>query len=136
MAHHLTFGADVVFFGVLIWMFAKGRKDDSTLGGWPFVLAVFSVALLMIDPVRHILLDHCCVPSDGLAMYVKVDDKLHLTSVGSFCQKITITGYILLTIAVSGFFGLVQKFVDWTFIALGWTAKNDGAEFQCPQNAA
>jgi len=112
VTHHLTFGADLVFFGNLLRTFAIGTTDYKTFSGvWPLVLASISVILLMVDPTRHILLDH----GSGLwyensfSMYFLDGGAVHLTAAGRFCQRVTTLGMVLLVVAVAGFSGVFQR---------------------------
>jgi len=112
VTHHLTFGADFVFFGNLLWTFAIGTSDYKTFSHvWPLVLASISVSLLMVDPTRHILLDHGSGLwyEDSFSMYFIDSGAVHLTSAGRFCQRVTAVGMVLLVVAVSGFSGIFQR---------------------------
>lgn len=119
VSHHVTFGADMVFFGVLVWMLTDAKKDNSLAGLGPLILAVLSITLLMIDPTRHLLLDHggvFCEPA-SLRMYMMVDKKQVLSPIGAFSQAATIVGFILLALAVMSFFGAVQRL--WSLVCGG-----------------
>jgi hypothetical protein len=111
ISHHLTFGADIVFFGAILRMFFVARKDDSFSSVWPIVLAVMSVMLLLLDPIRHILLDHggLFFKISDLAMYCEVDGQLVLSGTGRLSQIATVAGFVLLTLALSGYFNLPQR---------------------------
>lgn len=87
-AHHFTVGADIVLFSALIWYVAKRCNRD----WWgPLVLVSCSVTLVMLDPTRHLLLDHGGVffKDETLAMYGKGGV---LTPVGRCCQICTVIG--------------------------------------------
>lgn len=64
------------------------------------MFVLLGCVLIMLDPSRHVLLDHggvICEPQK-LAMYA--DSEGHLTTVGSFCRWCTIVGLGLLTVGV------------------------------------
>lgn len=121
MAHHLTFGADLVFFGVLIGIVAAGRKDNKFAGLLPLALAVTSVLLIMIDPMRHILADHGGVicEESKLAMYETVDGAVVLSPVGRWCRKTTVLGFVSLAVAALYRVGAFHRVASWIFNLLG-----------------
>lgn len=98
--HHLTFGADIVLFGIVIWYMARmaSRSQSAQLftARWgPLIVASLGCALLMMDPTRHVLLDHGGVffEEKTLAMY---QGPGQLSAVGKFCQCASIAGFLLL----------------------------------------
>lgn len=67
--------------------------------------------LLMLDPTRHVLLDHggvICEPQK-LAMYA--DSEGHLSAIGSFCRWCSIYGLGLLIIGVVWVLQLPERFL-------------------------
>mmetsp|Transcript_36533 Transcript_36533/g.104397 ORF Transcript_36533/g.104397 Transcript_36533/m.104397 type:complete len:83 (-) Transcript_36533:98-346(-) len=56
--------------------------------------------LVLLDPLRHFLLDHNGIwfKPEHLAMYA--DSHHHLTPIGKFCQVATIVGLVLLVTGV------------------------------------
>lgn len=104
-SHHVTLGADIVFFGWLIYSVAK--KQAKTASRFPLGVVVLGVFLIMLDVVRHFLLDHggIIVVPNKLAMYGETG----LTPVGRFCQISTITGMTLLFAGVFLSMGIPQK---------------------------
>lgn len=99
LSHHFTFGADLVFFTWLIWQVADGTAQSRRRWG-ALGLVVLGCLLILLDPTRHILLDHGGVffEEKSLAMY-KSDGTL--SPAGRSCQVATIAGLLLL------FLGLV-----------------------------
>jgi len=63
------------------------------------MLVSLGCALLILDPIRHILLDHGGVffEEQSLAMYASGGG---LTAVGTFCQWTSISGMVLLLAGV------------------------------------
>lgn len=104
----MTFGADVVFYGYLLWH--VGTQRPSRYTSWPtgpFLLVLFGALLSLLDATRHILLDHggvICEPSI-LAMY----SGGHLSAVGQFCRCTTILGMTLIVSGVLWFSGIPWK---------------------------
>lgn len=101
--HHFTFGADVVLFSAVTWYIAKmasAGKNASSFEKWgPLAVVSLGCASLILDPTRHVLLDHGGVlfqPST-LAMY---SGPGKLSAMGQFCQVATITGLVLLLIGM------------------------------------
>jgi len=97
-AHHFTLGADIVLFGTVIWYVGRTAYEKvlrSPVPRWgPFMAVSLACTLLILDPLRHILLDHGGVffKERTLAMY----DNHGLSPVGQFCQISSIAGLILL----------------------------------------
>jgi len=75
----------------------------------PFALTLCGVILAILDPIRHVLLDHdgvICAPQK-LAMYA--DGEGHLTVVGTFCKWATILGLTMMMSGVAWFLGIPTK---------------------------
>jgi len=107
-SHHFTLGANLVFFGVLLWQVGTNTLQSSR--PWtPFVLVFLGCVLLLVDQMRHILLDHGGVFFDEhtLAMYT---DKGTLSPMGRGCQITTLAGLALLFTGLALFFQLPKKF--------------------------
>lgn len=111
-AHHFTMGADFVFFGWIIFQAvatSRARKRRSALWRWgPLVVIVLGCAFILLDPVRHVLLDHDGVffKPERLAMYTETGGLSH---VGRFCQVATILGICLLCVGTGWLVDLHQK---------------------------
>lgn len=92
-------------------MFVVGRRNNSFSALWPVVLAVLSTVLLLLDPIRHILLDHGGVffQVEDLAMYTKINGHVALSVIGRLSQIATVVGFILLLLAIAGYFNLPQR---------------------------
>lgn len=73
---------------------AKNQVSPAVRWG-PFISLALGCFLLIIDPTRHVLLDHGGVffSIATLAMY---DGPDHLSPTGRFCQICSITGIILM----------------------------------------
>jgi len=100
-AHHFTIGADVVLFGTVIvyvgrTAFETQLSPRSWASHWgPLVFVSLGCTLLVLDPTRHILLDHGGVffKEQDLAMYSSTGG---LSTVGMLCQCLSIAGMVLL----------------------------------------
>lgn len=90
VSHHVTFGADLVLFSAAVYYIWKGKSGLGAL-----VLALLAWVLVLLDPLRHMVLDHN--GPEALAMY---DDEDKLTTVGRVCQAATITGFICFAVAI------------------------------------
>mmetsp|Transcript_70395 Transcript_70395/g.228878 ORF Transcript_70395/g.228878 Transcript_70395/m.228878 type:complete len:114 (+) Transcript_70395:428-769(+) len=89
--------ANLVFFGWLIWTVAGDtmRRAKTSIGKWaPGFMVTLGCALAMIDPTRHVLLDHGGVffQERTLAMYKDG----HLSTIGKFSQMSTWIGLSIL----------------------------------------
>jgi len=93
-------------------MIAGGESGKPLAASWQVFLAIFSVVLLMIDPTRHLFADHEEENGTTFAMYMTVDGKLALSPVGKMCRTTTILGFISLSFALCGFFGIFQQLSD------------------------
>lgn len=93
-------------------MIAGGESGKPSAASWHVILAIFSVVLLMIDPTRHLFADHEQENGTTFAMYTMVDGTLALSPVGKMCRTTTILGFLLLSFALCGFFGIFQKLFD------------------------
>jgi hypothetical protein len=103
-SHHITFGADIVIFGFMIWyvtgMAASAPKSHPFLTRWgPSMAVSLGCLLLIIDPTRHILLDHGGIffEERSLAMYARDGG---LSPIGHFCQVAAIIGFTALILGV------------------------------------
>jgi len=109
-AHHFTFGVDVVLFCTVIAY--VGRTASDSKEGWgPLSAVSLGCALLILDPIRHILLDHGGVffQEQDLAMY---SDKGGLTPIGLFGQFASIAGMVLLMSGVLWHMKVPQAIFD------------------------
>lgn len=108
-SHHFTLGANLVLFSFVICYVggvafrSKGREGCISRWG-ALVSVVFGCLLLMVDPIRHILLDHAVngvtpigIKERRLAMYSPHGG---LSATGQFCQTTTISGMILLLVGI------------------------------------
>jgi len=102
--HHFTFGADVVLFRTVIVYVGRTAIDKISQKFWasrwgPLVFVAVGCTLLMLDPIRHILLDHA---ANGYILFFKETDlamysaRGGLSQVGMFCQYASIVGIVLL----------------------------------------
>jgi len=103
--HHFTFGADVVLFGtVIVYVGRTAIESKMSQKFWasrwgPLVFVAVGCTLLMLDPIRHILLDHA---ANGYILFFKETDlamysaRGGLSQVGMFCQYASIVGIVLL----------------------------------------
>lgn len=109
IAHHLTFGADLVLYGSILWHVGTNAPRHKTAWPWgPFLLTICGVILSFVDITRHILLDHggvICEP-ERMAMYAAGGA---LTPVGEFCKRASILGMVLLMAGVMWFVGIPGK---------------------------
>lgn len=101
-AHHFTFGMDVALFATVIAYVGRRAFDPVEAFGksmserWgPFVLVCLGCVALILDPIRHMLLDHGGVffKEMDLAMYNNTGG---LTPIGVAGQVASITGMVLL----------------------------------------
>jgi len=112
LSHHVTFGADLVFFAGAIWytasVTAASRSEKSFFAKWgPVISVAMACVLLMLDPARHLVLDHGGFGMEAqLAMYTS-DGALSLT--GRLCQRATQFGFLLLTGGLLWFLGVPEK---------------------------
>mmetsp|Transcript_16896 Transcript_16896/g.36361 ORF Transcript_16896/g.36361 Transcript_16896/m.36361 type:complete len:119 (-) Transcript_16896:29-385(-) len=110
-SHHFTWGANIVLFGYLIRSVVcdKRRRTLTWFGTWaPMIFVVLGCFLSMIDPSRHVLLDHNGVffKVETLAMY---NEEGGLSTAGKLCQATTITGMTVMAIGILLFIDLPQK---------------------------
>lgn len=111
-AHHFTMGADFVLFGWLIVQAGTTvwkRPRRTALRRWgPLIVIALGCALVLLDPVRHVLLDHDGVffEPQRLAMYAEDGS---LTRIGKFCQVVTILGICLLVVGTVWLVDLPQR---------------------------
>lgn len=110
VSHHFTFGADLVLFGAIIWyMLDKHRRGDGN-GKLPIVLTVLGSVLVLLDPIRHLLLDHN-IGGNSLGMF---SEDGGLTCVGRFCQVCTICGLLSFMAGIALFIKLPEKLSELT----------------------
>jgi len=102
--HHFTFGADLVLFACMIAYVqraaAASRAEQSAASKWgPLVVLTLGCCLLILDPIRHVLLDHGGVffKEQTLAMYSVLGG---LSPMGKACQIASISGMILMVSGV------------------------------------
>lgn len=113
-SHHFTVGANLVVFSSLIWTVARGSMQAgprrSCVRQWgPLFLVVTGCIVAMLDPMRHLLLDHGGVffSPDALAMYV--DGGPGLSLIGRFCQVSTVIGLCSLFVGMLCFLAIPEK---------------------------
>lgn len=116
--HHATLGADIVLFGAAT--FYVGRSCASTLGRpamqgflarWgPLVFVCIGSCLLLLDPLRHVLLDHGGVffKEESLAMYSSHGG---LSPIGQFCRNSSIVGITSLVMGIFWYMRLPESIV-------------------------
>lgn len=112
-SHHVTLGADLVLFGSILWYLGtKPPSRKTTYEKGPFLLAAVGVFFALLDPIRHVLLDHdgVFVEPEKLAMYA--DGEGNLTPVGTFCKWSTILGLTMMMSGVLWFLGIPGKICD------------------------
>jgi len=112
--HHMTFGADLVFFGGAIWYTTSAtarssRSEDSFFAKWgPVIFVVMGCVFLICDPIRHLVLDHGGFGMERqLAMY---NDDGGLSSMGLASKRATHLGVLLLSVGLLWFVGAPEKF--------------------------
>jgi len=92
-----------VVFGVVICYvgrMASAPSSRSAVSCWgPLALVILASILLILDPSRHVLLDHGGVffEEQSLAMY---NGQGKLSPIGKFCQRSSITGILMLLAGV------------------------------------
>mmetsp|Transcript_60556 Transcript_60556/g.131240 ORF Transcript_60556/g.131240 Transcript_60556/m.131240 type:complete len:104 (-) Transcript_60556:564-875(-) len=96
---------------MVAYMVYKSMSSTAStfLGKWGATLAVaLGSVLTVLDPTRHVLLDHGGVffPEEALSMYAEYPK---LSPIGRFCQLSTITGLSLVTLGVIFFLRLPEK---------------------------
>lgn len=112
--HHMTFGADLVFFAGAIWhttsATARSRSEDGFLAKWgPVIFVVMGCVLLIWDPTRHLMLDHGCFGMERqLAMY---NDDGDLSPIGRASKSATHLGVLFLSVGLLWFIGVPAKLV-------------------------
>lgn len=110
--HHFTLGADVVLFAGIICYVAcnsHGRAAKSCSARWmPAILVALGSVFMIIDPVRHVLLDHGGVFFEEQTLSMYADNQGHLTHMGRFTQISTILGIVLLVVGVTWFLRLPE----------------------------
>lgn len=104
--HHFTFGADVVIFAMIIWYVFGMASNSMGMTSWarkwgPLVMLITACTLLILDPIRHVLLDHGGVffEEQDLAMYLH-DGSGRMSFAGKFCQCASVSGLILMLCGV------------------------------------
>lgn len=115
-AHHFTFGADIVLFGMVIAYVGRMAIESkefshSWASRWgPLVTVALGCTLLLLDPIRHILLDHGGVffQEQDMAMY---NMQGGLTPIGQLSQYTSIAGMSLLVAGVAWHMKIPQAMV-------------------------
>lgn len=107
-SHHFTWGADIVLFSIVIAYIAYNAPKNETrfvIKWGPLLLTITGCMLMLVDPSRHVLLDHGGVffKPESLAMF---DDAGNLSAAGRFGQLCTISGLICLSSGVAWFMKL------------------------------
>jgi len=112
-SHHFTWGADLVLFGMVVWYIAEataakcdGRQFMSKWG--PVLLTALGSVMVILDPTRHLMLDHggvVCEPA-VISMY---NDDGSLSTVGRVCQKTTQVGLVVLLVGMLWYVRLPEK---------------------------
>lgn len=111
--HHMTFGADLVFFAGAIWYTAsetagRSRSEDSFFAKWGAVIfVVMGCMLLILDPTRHLVLDH-----GGFGMQKQLaayNEDGALTPTGLAFKRATHLGVLLLSVGLLWFVGVLEK---------------------------
>jgi len=97
-SHHFTLGADMMLFGGLIWYARNAvsmHPDTLSRKYGPAMMVAIGSILTVLDPTRHVLLDHGGGPfrPEDLSMY---GDYPKLSPIGRFCRASTIAGLICL----------------------------------------
>jgi hypothetical protein len=113
ITHHFTLGADVILFATVVTFVARtafsGSTKQSSFSRWgPLSLVSFGALLLILDPTRHVLLDHGGVffKERTLAMYSKHGG---LSAIGKFCQISSIVGLSLFSMGMMWHIRLPEK---------------------------
>jgi len=116
ISHHMTVGANSVIFGYLVWYLIKmkdassKRLNSHTIRNMGIAIACVAAGsiFLMLDPLRHVLLDHGGVIAapTTLSMYSATGD---LSFIGHTCQLATISGLCLLVVGLLWFTWLRQR---------------------------
>lgn len=112
LSHHITFGADLVFFGGAIWYTssttAASRSEKHFFAKWgPVLFVVLGCVLLIWDPTRHLILDHGGFGMERqLAMY---NSEGGLSTMGRASQRATEFGFLLLSVGLLWFLGVPEK---------------------------
>lgn len=109
--HHMTFGADLVFFGGAIWYTASATarsRAENSLAKWgPVIFIAMGCGLLIWDPTRHLILDH-----GGLGIESRLAgyrDDGSMTPMGHASKMSTHIGVIFLAIGLLWFVGVLEK---------------------------
>lgn len=114
--HHMTFGADLVFFGGAIWYTtshtARSRSETGFLVKWgPVIFVALGCVLLLLDPTRHLMVDHGSFGmGKQLAMYNEDGD---LSPIGLASKRATHLGVLFLCVGLLWFVGAPEKFVKF-----------------------
>jgi hypothetical protein len=108
LSHHVTWGADLVLFTFVVWYIYECTRDKANASWWPVYLAAMGGFLTIIDPTRHLLLDHGGVffAPQQIAMY---NSEGGLSPVGEACKRMTQVGLCMLLLGVLLHIQLPQK---------------------------
>lgn len=107
-SHHFTVGAAVVLDGWLVHKvadryFQRRLAFPQLRGTWvPLLLTAIAVGFLLLDPMRHLVMDHG-VKEGELKMYNRHGG---LTLVGRICQASSLSGLLLLFAGIFWCFAL------------------------------
>lgn len=100
ISHHFTWGADLVLFAAVIWLAytkTEPKRDENTCSRWlPLLLTCLGCIMMLVDPTRHLLLDHggvICAP-EKLAMYADDGGLSYAGQVGRWSSIIGL-GFLL-----------------------------------------
>lgn len=108
MSHHLTWGADVVLFTLVVWYVIERTREKPGSSWWPVGFTTAGAFLTMIDPTRHLLLDHGGVffHPQSIAMYTEDGG---LSPVGLACMYSTRIGLTMLLLGIFLFIQIPMK---------------------------
>lgn len=108
----MTFGADLIFFGGAIWYTTsatfRSQSEKPFFAKWgPVIFVVMGCALLIWDPIRHLLLDHGGFGMEKqLSMY---NDHGDFSAMGHATKMATHFGIVLLAVGLLWFIGALEK---------------------------
>jgi len=111
-SHHFTFGADLIVFAWLchyaVVTTTQVRIGKDPFFKWgPFTLLALGCTLVMLDVLRHLILDNRVLANpEVLAMYM---DNGHLSPVGRTCKLLSTIGIILIGFSMAWLLGLTDK---------------------------
>lgn len=108
ISHHVTWGADLVLFSLVVWYVLESTLEKPGSSWWPVWLVTAGALLTMMDPTRHLLLDHdgVFIQPEAITMY---NEEGGLSTVGSTCMYSTRFGLAMLVLGVTLFIKLPSK---------------------------